>query len=194
MTPEVNEPLLKEYENLKKEKEDILLSLKSSQDNVRNLVVQLEEERKFSDETRERLTLLEKAYSDRKESKEEELKHTLSIIVQEKNELSVAHKEYQEQLKKSEHDLLDTTKQLDASRQAFEEYKLSRETEITGLQSKVEILSSELEKAKQELRDLNMKLADLNDEFVGDLQIYHLNDLNDSNDLNDRNDLNDLMT
>lgn len=169
---DVNEPLLKAYENLKREKEDILLSLKSSQDNVKSLVAQLEEERQISDDARERLTLLEKAYSDKKELKEEELKHTLSIIVQEKNELSAGYKECQEQLRKNEHHLLDTAKQLNESRLAFDEYKLSRKAEIAELQSRVENLSSQLERANEESRSMKMKLIDLNDEYL-DLSNRH---------------------
>lgn len=141
-----------------------MLSLKSSQDNVRSLTDQLEEERRVSDDARERLTLLEKAYSGR-DSKEEELKHTVSIIVQEKNELSIALKESQEQLKKRESDLAATTKSLEESRLVLKEYTTSRKTEASELNTKADSLSLELDKTKEQLIATQSKLSDLNDEF-----------------------------
>ncbi len=161
-------------DTLTKEKNDLISSYLNSRELIEELQLKLDEEKKLVEKEKEKSVQLEKAILDQKCSREEELKNTVSILIEEKNELAVGHAQSQEMVKTLEEKMALQKKELEDTLASFTMFQSSNTGEITQLESKLTALTKEFNSITQDLNLRNQLCTDLGEELK-ELQMLNSN-------------------
>lgn len=160
--------MLNTIETLIKEKNDLLSSHNNSRDLIVELELKLDQERKLVEVEKENSAHLQQILSDQNKQcsvREDELKNTVSILIEEKNELAVGFTLSQEKLKKSEEEKVSLKNELEDTKASLSSLQCSNTEEFNGLQSKIASLTNELYSANQELNLKNQLYIEANEEL-----------------------------
>ncbi|KZS21536.1 Uncharacterized protein APZ42_011463 [Daphnia magna] len=151
-------------ETLSKEKNDILLSYMKSKDLVEQLQLKLNQERQLLKEEKEKSTQVFETISTQSVH-EEELKNTVSILIEEKNELVVANAQNEGKIKKLEELKIGHEKELEATKISLSLLQSSATEETAKLQSNLSKLTKDLETVSQELNLKDQLYNEVNEEL-----------------------------
>lgn len=165
--------LLQIIETLTREKNDISSSLKYSKDFIGELQLQLDEERNLLTEEKEKSKETLQVIS-AQTIREEELKNTVSILIEEKNELAVRFSQSKEAVKKLEEENMFQKKELDATKSSFLQLQASTTEETGKMESNLVASTNQLESISQELCLKNQLYSEVSEELK-QFQMHHNN-------------------
>lgn len=165
--------LLQIIETLTREKNDISSSLKYSKDFIGELQLQLDEERNLLIEEKEKSRESLKVIS-AQTLREEELKNTISILIEEKNELAVSFSKSEEAVKNLEEDNIYKKKELEATKSSFLQLQASTTEETAKMESNLVALTKQIESVSQELCLKNQLYSEISEELK-QFQMHHNN-------------------
>ncbi|XP_057371016.1 putative leucine-rich repeat-containing protein DDB_G0290503 [Daphnia carinata] len=151
-------------ETLSKEKNDILLSYMQSKDLVEELQLKLNQERVLLQEEKAKSTQALETISTQS-LHEEELKNTVSILIEEKNELVLANVRSEEKIKKLEDVKVDNEKELEVVKMSLSLLQSSAAKETAELQSYLSTLTKDHERVSQELNLKDQLYNEVNEEL-----------------------------
>ena len=164
--------LLQVIEILNKEKNDLISSNIKSRDFIGELQLKLEEDKHLLEKEKEKTNQLEKAMLDQKSFREEELKKTVSILIEEKNELTVNYAQSQEKVKLLEEEKTFHMKELEDVKASLTLLQSSNAEETSQQVTKQLALTKELNSTTQDLNLKNQQCIDLSEELK-EFQMLH---------------------
>ena len=164
--------MLQVIEILNKEKNDLISSNIKSRDFIGELQLKLEEDKHLLEKEKEKTNQLEKAMLDQKSFREEELKKTVSILIEEKNELTVNYAQSQEKVKLLEEEKTFHMKELEDVKASLTLLQSSNAEETSQLVTKQLALTKELNSTTQDLNLKNQQCIDLSEELK-EFQMLH---------------------
>ena len=164
--------MLQVIEILNKEKNDLISSNIKSRDFIGELQLKLEEDKHLLEKEKEKTNQLEKAMLDQKSFREEELKKTVSILIEEKNELTVNYAQSQEKVKLLEEEKTFHMKELEDVKASLTLLQSSYAEETSQLVTKQLALTKELNSTTQDLNLKNQQCIDLSEELK-EFQMLH---------------------
>ena len=164
--------MLQVIENLNKEKNDLISSNIKSRDFIGELQLKLEEDKHLLEKEKEKTNQLEKAMLDQKSFREEELKKTVSILIEEKNELTVNYAQSQEKVKLLEEEKTFHMKELEDVKASLTLLQSSNAEETSQQVTKQLALTKELNSTTQDLNLKNQQCIDLSEELK-EFQMLH---------------------
>jgi len=152
-----------------------------AQETIVQLQCQLDEERKAHEAERSRSTSLEIALSNyQNNSKEEELKNTVTVLIEEKNDLISSYNSCEEALHKSQEESLQLSMEHSTLQAKYALLEQCRIDEVAKLEADNSRLSQELTLVKEESKIESQFNADLKEEFE-QLKIRHANQTTELN-------------
>lgn len=160
-------------ESLSKEKNDILSSYMKSKDLAEELQLRLDQERLLLKEEKEKSAQTLKTISVRS-LHEEELKNTVAILIEEKNELAVASAQNEEKVKKLEEFKIDQKKELEDTKATLSLLQSSTTEENAKLQSCLSSLTNDLQLVSEKLKLKDQLYNEVNVELK-EFQMRHSN-------------------
>ena len=156
--------LLHMIETLTREKSEMASSLNQSQELVQHLQHQLDEEKRAAEIEREKLSaLLQQAQSSNQE--ETSTKSTISILIEEKNDLAASYSQCQTILNKTEEELAELRLDHNTLQAKFALSEQCRVDDVARLETSYNLVAEELAALKLELASKNREYSDLNEEF-----------------------------
>ena len=164
--------MLQVIEILNKEKNDLISSNIKSRDFIGELQLKLEEDKHLLEKEKEKTNQLEKAMLDKKSFREEELKKTVSILIEEKNELTVNYAQSQEKVKLLEEEKTFHMKELEDVKASLTLLQSSNAEETSQQVTKQLALTKELNSTTQDLNLKNQQCIDLSEELK-EFQMLH---------------------
>ena len=164
--------MLQVIEILNKEKNDLISSNIKSRDFIGELQLKLEEDKHLLEKEKEKTNQLEKAMLDQKSFREEELKKTVSILIEEKNELTVNYAQSQEKVKLLEEEKTFHMKELEDVKASLTLLQSSNAEETSQQVTKQLALTKELNSTTQDLNLKNQQCIDLSEELK-EFQMLH---------------------
>lgn len=167
-------------EALTKDKNDLISSNLSYKDLIAGLEFKLEEERKLVKQGKENMIQLQQDILDKKCLREDELKNTISILIEEKNELTSSFTQSQQKLKQLDEEKLHLKAELEKTQASLLFLQSSTVEQTEQLESKLATLSNELCSVSQELTSKNQLHGEINEELE-QCKIYNNNQLAELN-------------
>lgn len=172
---------LQMIETLTREKNDLISSLKYSKDFIGELQLQLDQEKILLAEEKRKSTESLKVISTQS-LREDELKNTVSILIEEKNELAVGFSKNEETVKKLEEENSYQKKELDATKASLFLLQTSTAEETAKMETNLAELTKQLESVSQELCLKNQLYGEVSEE----LKQFQIHQNNQAAELNQR--------
>ena len=172
---------LQMIETLTREKNDLISSLKYSKDFIGELQLQLDQEKILLAEEKRKSTESLKVISTQS-LREDELKNTVSILIEEKNELAVGFSKNEETVKKLEEENSYQKKELDATKASLFLLQTSTGEETAKMETNLAELTKQLESVSQELCLKNQLYGEVSEE----LKQFQIHQNNQAAELNQR--------
>ena len=173
--------LLQMIETLTREKNDLISSLNYSKDFIGELQLQLDQEKILLAEEKRKSTESLKVISTQS-LREDELKNTVSILIEEKNELAVGFSKNEETVKKLEEENSYQKKELDATKASLFLLQTSTGEETAKMETNLAELTKQLESVSQELCLKNQLYGEVSEE----LKQFQIHQNNQAAELNQR--------
>ena len=173
--------LLQMIETLTREKNDLISSLNYSKDFIGELQLQLHQEKILLAEEKRKSTESLKVISTQS-LREDELKNTVSILIEEKNELAVGFSKNEETVKKLEEENSYQKKELDATKASLFLLQTSTGEETAKMETNLAELTKQLESVSQELCLKNQLYGEVSEE----LKQFQIHQNNQAAELNQR--------